>query len=239
MKVSTIGCTSLRPSQSSFKAREFDEDYDYPQKSDHPTGHFVKRALIASSVAVAGTFAAKGLSAKLLSKIKNDNIFAEKIGEKSLSFFNYLAKKVDGLNDTKKVQKQIKKVANKVEEEVKKFAAKGIDDKKVLDEFDKKPNQKVTELLELAKKQNSEAEVAEDVSGKLPKEIAEEVAAEATKHLSVTKAVNGIKKALSWVAGGTAAVESFKNADGDNLTNGEEVANAVVKLAETAVIGPT
>lgn len=185
MKVSTVGCTSLRPSQSTFKARE-DEDYNEYASAHNPSpSTIVKKIIIAGSVATAGTLMTKGISAKLLSKIKNDSVFAEKIGKKTLEAYNYVSAKVAGLDSTKKVQKEVKKFAEGIIKTAKNFASKG----------------------------------------------AEEGAT------STAKATNGIKKGLSWVAGGATAVESFKNTDGDSLTNGEEVAKAGAKIFEAIITG--
>lgn len=185
MKVSTVGCTSLRPSQSTFKAREYDENNEYSSEHKPSPGTLVKKIIIAGSVATAGTLMTKGVSAKLLSKIKNDSVFAEKIGKKTVEVYEYISAKIAGLDGTKKIQKNIKHVAENAINAAKNFASKGV----------------------------------------------EETAP------STEKATNGIKKGLSWIAGGATAVESFKNADGDSMMNGEEVAKAGVNLVEALVTG--
>lgn len=185
MNVSAISCTSLKPSQSSFKSRHYDENSEYSPKPS--TGTIAKRLIIAGSVAAAGTIATKRISSKLLSKINTDVKFANKIAEKTAEAFKFASTKVNEFTTENKALNKVKDIALTVLEKTEKFATKGLKD----------------------------VDVASDAD----------------------KALNGIKKGLSYTASGAAGLEAFKNADGDDKLNGEEVANAGMKIVEALVTG--
>lgn len=138
MKVSTIGCTSLRPSQSSFKAREFDEDYEYDEikESKHPhkhsTAQTVKNVGVAVLVGATGVVVTSSLASKLLKKLTSNIELANKLGGKVYKGVSYLSSKVNSIEvkENSKVVKNIKNVLVSLFNKIDKTANKGIDETK-------------------------------------------------------------------------------------------------------------
>ena len=181
MNVSAIGCTSIKPNQSSFKARKHDEDYT--PRHNH-AGETVKKALVAASVFTAGTLATKSVSGKLLNKISNDSAFAQKIGQKVLDFGQFVENKLDAFNPTKKLLVKGKVLASDLVASAKKFASKGL---------------------------------GQEATGQ-------------------EKAINGVKKTLTYMAGGSAGLAAAADSNNDGETNIKDLAgNILLNVAGAAV----
>lgn len=180
MNVSAIGCTSIRPNETSFKARRH-SDEGYAHK--HNPGEAVKKVLVAASVITAGTLATKSLSGRLLDKLTKNTQFADKVGKKSLEAFQFVEAKIGKLDADNKVQGFVKKYADKAIDLAKKVASKGLDE-----------------------------DVASDV-----------------------KAQNGIKKVLTWAAGGSAGIAAAKDSDADGHMNVKDLAgNVLINVIDAA-----
>ncbi len=193
MNVSAIGCTSIRPNESSFKARRYQEDYEPRHKNT--AGDTVKKVIVAASVFTAGTLATKSLSAKLLNKISNNSALAGKVGKAVVNVSDNLEKLIAKIPQDKKIGKlEIGKIAktasDKVFTFVEGFAKKGLD-------------------FDAAKA----AEAVGDLSKKITKEDI---------------AINGVKRALTYAAGGSAGIAAAKDADKDGTLDIKEKAGEVI-----------
>lgn len=300
MNISAINCTSIKPQQS------FGKNNNDSKKS---AKNVVSNIAAAAVLGTLGVFATKGVAGQLLTKVKTNNEFANLLGEKLLTFYKFVSKKVSGIEipdgAETKLKSKAKKFGERILDSVSKYAKKGVDDLKVAEEFKKAPDKKLLQRLSVKLREEVPAyledekavvEIVEDIKSRDIKTFAtvlegikkqfpeitdeatilskakeemtkqfpeisddaEAILARARKELSVTvpefairtekfqkelahrysnvlNATNGTKKSLAWVAGGAAGAEAFRNEDGDDKNNAQELLKNFVNKAEEAV----
>lgn len=214
MSISAINCTTIRPNSVSFGKKPHKTEEDGENKKD-PTA-VLKTVVATGLVATTGALAAKGISAKLLSKLKTNNELANKSGEFALSAFEFIKNKLSKIDAEKGIKASIRKYGDKALDAIKNFATKGIDSAKLASNIDAEAESKLLGRL-TAKIKAKTPDIADDVlQGTLNKEF-----------VAVKQASEGVKKGLSYVVGGSAAVQAFKDPDGDGKLNGEEATKVI------------
>lgn len=248
MKVSTVGCTSLRPNQS-FKSRRQDENNNQAEsvnesssendkKSEKMSVTVHKRSAtkVAKNVGAAvilgatGALASKCIASKLLKRISADSKLADALGKQAFNAVDSISKKVNDyvVPEGAKTKSKVKSILSFALEKLNKLADKSVNYNKLATELKDNPNEKLLkQATDLAEEKFGMLEIRQnlinELKSKFPNSKQEDLEVEAQEMIK-SKFPNELKDMNKFI-------DTTYNELAANVVKGKNIVNNTLSVA--------